>query len=101
MKIKMMAIVAMLAMAPTIASANAVADVQDRIGTDKIAHAACSYALMDVAGAAHWNVWEKRGAVLAVGVGKELCDESFDWHDLEADAAGILLHEIAHYEIRF
>lgn len=101
MKMKMMAMVAVLAMAPTVVGANAVTDVQNRIGTDKIAHAACSYALMDVAGAAHWNVWEKRGAVLAVGVGKELCDERFDWHDLGADAAGILFHEIAHYEIGF
>ena len=62
-----------------------------RIGTDKIAHAAVS-AFLTLALGRFLPFWAGASIALALGIGKELYDSGtggkWDWKDILADAAG-------------
>lgn len=98
-KTMMVAFLLMMALGST-ASAAA---LQDRIGTDKFAHAGCSYVLCDIGDRMFPKAqkWQIDAAVLAIGVGKEMTDGHFDKQDLLADVAGIALHRWLYYEVKF
>ena len=102
MKIVMMAFLLMIALGST-ASAAELQKLQDRVGTDKFAHAGCSYVLCDIGDRMFPKAqkWQIDATVLAIGVEKEMTDDHFDKHDLMADVAGIALHRWLHYEVKF
>lgn len=95
MKIKIMAIITMLAMMPTIASASALAELQDHLGVDRFAHAGCSYIIADQLHRAGMNKFWASATTLALGAVKEQwIDDHWDGHDFAADCAGVLMYEI-------
>ena len=91
MKMKMMAIVAMLAMIPTVAGANALTNVEDHVGVDRFAHAGCSYIIADQLHRAGMNRFWAGAATVAIGAAKEKwADDRWDPHDFAADCAGVM-----------
>ena len=94
-KVKMMAMMAMLAMAPTIASANTLTDVENHVGVDRFAHAGCSYIIADQLHRAGMNKFWAGATALAIGAAKEQwIDSKFDRGDFAADCAGVLMYEV-------
>jgi hypothetical protein len=95
MKMKMMAIVAMLAMIPTVAGANALTNVEDHVGVDRFAHAGCSYIIADQLHRAGMNRFWAGAATVAIGAAKEKwIDGEFDRGDFAADCVGVLLWQM-------
>ena len=95
MKMKMMAIVAMLAMIPTVAGANALTNIEDHVGVDRFAHAGCSYIIADQLHRAGMNKFWAGATTLAIGAAKEQwIDSKFDRGDFAADCAGVLMYEV-------
>lgn len=65
--------------------------IQDRIGTDKIAHAGAGYLINNELGRhTKMSVLERNLAVLGLAVGKELLDKKFDSNDIIATMLGSL-----------
>lgn len=95
MKVKMMAIVAMLAVIPTVASANALTNIEDHVGVDRFAHAGCSYIIADQLHRAGMNKFWAGATTLALGAAKERwIDDHWDGGDFAADCAGVLMYEV-------
>lgn len=94
MKIKIMAIITMLAMMPTIASASALAELQDHLGVDRFAHAGCSYIIADQLHRAGMNKFWAGATTITIGAAKEKwIDSKFDRGDFAADCVGVLMYE--------
>ena len=90
-KILMMVIMSVMLTAPTICAANGWQDAQNNIGTDKFAHAACSYVICDQLQHAGMNRFWASATTLALGAVKEQwIDDHWDGGDFAADCAGVL-----------
>jgi hypothetical protein len=89
-----MVIMSVMITAPTICSANGWQDAQNNIGTDKFAHAACSYVICDQLRRAGINKFWAGFTTLCIGAAKEKwIDNNFDRKDLAADAIGVITFE--------
>lgn len=80
---------------PCTCFASGLHDMQDNIGTDKFAHAACSYVICDQLQRAGMNKFWATTTTLAIGAAKEgLVDDHWDGHDFAADCAGVLMWNV-------
>ena len=77
---------------PGICAASGLHDLQDRIGTDHFAHAACSYVICDQLQHAGMNRFWAGATTIAIGAAKERwVDDHWDGRDFAADCAGVLV----------
>ena len=91
-KLLTMGIMAIMLIAPEICAASSLHDLQDRIGTDRFAHAACSYVICDQLQHAGMNRFWAGATTIALGAAKERwIDDHWDGRDFAADCAGVLL----------
>ena len=89
---KKLLIMAIMLIAPEICAASSLHDLQDRIGTDRFAHAACSYVICDQLQHAGMNRFWAGATTIALGAAKERwIDDHWDGRDFAADCAGVLL----------
>lgn len=82
---------AIMLVVPGICVASGWHDMQDRIGTDRFAHAACSYVICDQLQQAGMNRFWAGTTTIAIGAAKERwIDDHWDGRDFAADCAGVL-----------
>ncbi len=93
---KIIAMVFALIMFVTPCYANDLHDIQDNIGTDKIAHAAVSYVICDqLKRNAGFNDFWAAFTTLAIGAIKEgLIDDHWDGGDFAADCTGVMMYQV-------
>lgn len=86
---------AIMLLAPTMGSAQALNTAIDDIGVDRFAHAGCSYIIADQLRRAGMNRFWASATTLAIGAAKEQwLDDHFDRGDFAADCAGVLMWQI-------
>jgi len=81
---------------PSLCSANDLHDLQDKIGEDKICHAAVSYIICDqLKRNCGMNDFWAAITTLAIGAAKEkFIDNNWDSGDFAADCAGVALYQV-------
>ena len=94
------AVAALMMIAPTACSAqaidDAIDDALDNVGVDRFAHAGMSYIINDqLHRNCHFNRFWAATTTIAIGAAKEAwVDDHFDRGDFAADCAGVLMYQI-------
>lgn len=73
---------------PVVASASPIQKIQDRIGTDRIAHFGAGYIIADFCGKTKMTTFEKGAVVVGVAALKEATDDKWDAKDFTATVLG-------------
>ena len=90
------AVVALMMIAPTMCSAQAIDDEINTVGVDRFAHAGMSYIINDqLHRNCHFNRLWAATTTIAIGAAKEAwVDDHFDRGDFAADCAGVLMYQV-------